>query len=179
MRRDLCQLWIVGLFLSAFVSIPASVSGENPSLSVLAVVDEAKFIIKDVVVVVKIPKDQPILTGDAEVDKKIIRKLPKLKCRIEFVLDPVEGPLDQHAMGITISADHGDKQLVFASGGDTVKKTKDGKYVVDAKLFQNRPLNTASKATMSLRVLRYKPGVEKPIEVDTKRGAIVIQYEDE
>lgn len=140
---------------------------------------EEKFAVKNLVVTVKIPKDQPILTGDAEVDKAINRKLSKVKCRIEFELDPAGGPLDQHAMGITISADHGAHHLVFASGGDNVKKPKEGKYVVDAELFQNRPLNTASKATMSLRVLRYKPGVERPIEVDTKAGAIIIKYEGE
>jgi hypothetical protein len=140
---------------------------------------EEKFTVKNLVVTVKIPKDQPILTGDAELDKAIIKELPKLKCRIEFELDPVGGPLDQHATGITISADHGAHHLVFASGGDNVKKPKEGKYVVDAELFQNRPLNTASNATMALRVLRYKLGAEKPIEVDTKAGAIIFKYEDE
>ena len=140
---------------------------------------EEEFTVKNLVVTVKIPKDQPILTGDAAVDKAINRKLPKVKCRIEFELDPAGGPLDQHAMGITISADHGARHLVFASGGDNVKKPKGSKYVVDAELFQNRPLNTSSRATMSLRVMRYKPGAEKPIEVDTKAGAIIIKYEDE
>lgn len=173
------QLWIVGLSATAFVNVPSMVLGENPTHSVEETPGEVKFVVKNVVVTVKLPKDQPILTGDAKVDKEIIRKLPRLKCRIEFELAPAEGPLDQHAMGITISANHGARHLVFASGPGELKKTKDGKFVADAELFQNRPLSVASKATMALRVLRYVHGEEKPIEVDTKAGMIIIKYEDD
>lgn len=177
--RHSCELLVVVIAAATVAMFYSPLYDDTLSTSPSPPRAEEKFTVKNLVVTVKIPKDQSILTGDAEVDKAINRKLPKVKCRIEFELDPAGGPLDQHAMGITISADHGAHHLVFASGPGELKKTKSGKFVADAELFQNRPLNTASKATMALRVLRYKPGLEKPIEVDTKAGAIIIKNLDE
>jgi hypothetical protein len=149
----------------------------KPPPSAFAALEEEKFKIRDVVATITLPKDNPKLTGKEEIDAGIKRSLPKLKCQVEFSIDPMPVEGERFEIGITITVPKGDRQIVHSTGPGSAKVTERGKVIADIELFQSRPLDSKGKANISLRVQRYSPGSTRAIEVDNSVGKVNFKVE--
>jgi hypothetical protein len=102
--------------------------------------------------------------------------LEKVPCHIECeIKGPTEG-VGELNFHLYIAAPYrGLKQVNHAVGVGILRRQKGQLFIADIELSQSMPLAVDDKASLSLSLIKFKPGSDRPIETLVSDGKVAIK----
>lgn len=143
-----------------------------------------KFSVKDVVITLRLPKDNPkkslLSATDPMANASLVRNLPPVDYDISCLIESDSTIfIDRFSFGLSIDAPLGKQpRIVHGSGAGEFRLVTDGRHELEGQLTQLMPFEVTDKAVFNLRVIGRTKNANRPIEVDVGQGKVIIKQEE-